>query len=128
MQHVHAFEDRYLCTVRGCHMAERAPCVFMHAAFSYCVLIDLGLNTLRGMVSPQWQDKAAWASSRLIRGAAEAAKAAVLSAANAHDRFLAARDPVLTLRIAAAFSALSVLSSIFRSVLLCRTQRTFQVQ
>ena len=66
------------------------------------------------MVSAQWQDKAAWGSSRLIKTAAETAKAAVLKIADFHDTFLAARDPVLTLRITSAVSALSVLGSLFR--------------
>ncbi|BDA42223.1 probable reticulon-like protein B18 [Coccomyxa sp. Obi] len=82
-------------------------------AISYCILLDLGLNTLRGMVSAQWQDKAAWGSSSLIKTAADTARAAVLKMADLHDQFLAARDPVLTLRLACAFSALSVLGSVF---------------
>ncbi len=88
--------------------------LIVRAAISYCILFDLGLNTVRSMVSAQWQDKAAWGSSSLIKTAAETAKVAVLKVADLHDQFLAARDPLLTLRIASAVSALSVLGGIFR--------------
>ena len=93
----------------------------MLAAISYCFLLDLSLNTLRGMVSAQWQDKAAWGSSSLIKTAADTARAAVLKMADLHDQFLAARDPVLTLRLACAFAALSVLGNIFRCC--CQSSR-----
>jgi hypothetical protein len=40
---------------------------------AYLVLGDLAVNTLRSMVSAQWQDNAAWRSSSVIASAAEAA-------------------------------------------------------
>lgn len=99
----------YLCTLVEASLREHVL-----TAISYCILMDLGLNTLRGMMSAQWQDKAAWGSSNLIKTTADTARAAVLTMADLHDQFLAARDPVLTLRLACAFSALSVLGSFFR--------------
>ena len=41
---------------------------------SYLVLGDLAVNTLRSMVSAQWQDKAAWSTSSAIAATAEGAK------------------------------------------------------
>ena len=41
---------------------------------SYLVLSDLAVNTLRSMVSAQWQDKAAWSTSSTIAAMAEGAK------------------------------------------------------
>ena len=41
---------------------------------SYLVLGDLAVNTLRSMVSAQWQDKAAWSTSSAIAAMAEGAK------------------------------------------------------
>ena len=43
-------------------------------AMSYLVLGDLAVNTLRSMVSAQWQDKAAWGTSSAIAATAEGAK------------------------------------------------------
>ena len=45
-----------------------------YAAISYLVLGDLAVNTLRSMVSAQWQDKAAWSASSAIAATAEGAK------------------------------------------------------
>ena len=50
------------------------------AAISYLILGDLAVNTLRSMVSAQWQDKAAWSTSTLIASAAEGAKQARMPA------------------------------------------------
>ena len=47
------------------------PCC---AAMSYLVLGDLAVNTLRSMVSAQWQDKAAWGTSSAIAALADSAK------------------------------------------------------
>ena len=44
------------------------------AAMSYLILGDLAVNTLRSMVSAQWQDKAAWSTSSAIAATAEGAK------------------------------------------------------
>ena len=44
------------------------------AAMSYLVLGDLAVNTLRSMVSAQWQEKAAWGTSSAIAATAEGAK------------------------------------------------------
>ncbi|EIE20701.1 hypothetical protein COCSUDRAFT_54200 [Coccomyxa subellipsoidea C-169] len=101
------------CCLAGEYIISGNHTVTPLKAISYCILFDLGLNTVRSMVSAQWQDKAAWGSSSLIKTAAETAKVAVLKVADLHDQFLAARDPLLTLRIASAVSALSVLGGIF---------------
>ena len=45
---------------------------------------------------------------------------AVHKLAEWHDTFLSARDPVLTLRVSAAFSAAFILGSYFRHVLVGR--------
>jgi len=45
---------------------------------------------------------------------------AVLRIARLHDDLLSAKDPVLTLRVAAAFCTLAVLSNIFR----CQTSQS----
>jgi hypothetical protein len=49
------------------------------------ILFDLGLNTLRSVVSSKWQDKAAWSSSETVKNAAAAAQQAVMRVAELHD-------------------------------------------
>ncbi|CAK0770026.1 hypothetical protein CVIRNUC_003726 [Coccomyxa viridis] len=82
-------------------------------AMSYLVLGDLAVNTLRSMVSAQWQDKAAWSTSSAIAAMAEGAKQVVFKVARGHDDLLAAKDPVLTLRLAGGLCLLALLSNIF---------------
>ena len=65
---------KFLAHVMRESMACNTDCAA--AAISYLILGDLALNTLRSMVSAQWQDKAAWSTSTVIASTAEGAKQA----------------------------------------------------
>ena len=59
---------------RPCMMHILCMMLVCYAAMSYLMLGDLAVNTLRSMVSAQWQDKAAWGTSSAIAAMAEGAK------------------------------------------------------
>ena len=65
----------------------------------YALLLELGLNFLRSMVSTSWRDLGLWDHSESAAAAAQLASAAVHRLAAAHDEYLTAQDPRLTLKV-----------------------------
>ena len=59
-------EKHKLCGMRSCMLYVLCIMLLCCAAMSYLVLGDLAVNTLRSMVSAQWQEKAAWSTSSAI--------------------------------------------------------------
>lgn len=78
----------------------------------YVLLAELALNFGRSLVSAA-PDAANWRSGALAHAVVAGVTRAVDAAASLHDRFLTARDPSLTLKVAAGLWALSQLGRAF---------------
>jgi hypothetical protein len=66
------------------------------------------------MISASWQSKTVWSGSAVIASATKLAADGLNQFAQAHDAFLSARDPTVTLRVAATLWGLAVLGKVFR--------------
>ena len=87
---------------------------FRAAALSYLLLADVALNFLCSLVLRKWSEQGQWSGSAAARALVERLAAAVDLTCQAHDQFLSARDPVVTLRVACGLWVLVVLGSYLR--------------
>ena len=76
---------------------EREHC--FHAAVAYALLLDLGVNFFRSVLSSKWQENSAWLDSQMLRSLHNTAAQAINQLAVFHDKYLSAKDPFLTLKV-----------------------------
>ena len=90
-------------TMNWCHrsgrLSQRINSITFRAALAYVVLFSIGINFVRSVVSVQWQTRCAWVNSPTVKSVASQSEGAVMKIAALHDRYLSARDPVLTLKV-----------------------------
>lgn len=95
-------------------------CPATAAAASYLLLLDLAYNFVRSLVSRRAASAeggaGGWVDSATARAVQERLVQAVDVACRAHDTFLSARSPVLSLKVAAALWALAMAGSYLRWV------------
>lgn len=69
------------------------------AGVCYVLLFSLGLNFLRGVMAPRYQERCTWAHSAWTRFATAALSTSISAAAALHDRHLNGLDPLHTLEV-----------------------------
>ena len=84
---------------RSGRLSQRINSTTFLAALAYVVLFSIGINFVRSVVSVQWQTRCAWVNSPTVKSVASQSEGAVMKIAALHDRYLSARDPVLTLKV-----------------------------
>eukprot|EP00775_Hariotina_reticulata_P010174 gene10174-10334_t len=77
------------------------------SAISYLLLLDLGLNFFRYFVSKPWHDKCLWGGAAQMKQFLTKVNSVFLHLAAAHDQYLSAVDPFVTLRVASVLWAMA---------------------
>ena len=88
------------------------------AGIAYVILFSISVNFIRSVVSVQWQTRCAWVNSPSVKSIALQAEGFVMQIAALHDRYLSARDPILTLKVTLLLWGLVYLGYTLRSVML----------
>eukprot|EP00879_Flechtneria_rotunda_P007148 GHRR01007501.1.p1 GENE.GHRR01007501.1~~GHRR01007501.1.p1 ORF type:complete len:308 (+),score=98.45 GHRR01007501.1:213-1136(+) len=70
------------------------------SGLAYLLLLDVGANFFRYFVSKPWHDKCLWGGAAQMKNVLTRVNSLLLHLAAAHDRYLSAVDPVLTLKVA----------------------------
>ncbi|GAB4823546.1 hypothetical protein N2152v2_010592 [Parachlorella kessleri] len=97
--------------IAGVHfLLSASPLTFL-SALSYLLLADVALNFLCSLVLRKWSEQGQWSGSTAVRALVERLASAVDLTCQAHDQFLSARDPVVTLRVACGLWLLAVVGS-----------------
>lgn len=84
----------------------------------YVLLFSLGLNFLRGVMAPRYQERCTWAHSAWTRFATAALSTSISAAAALHDRHLNGLDPLHTLEVGLSLWVLSLLGRVLDVVTL----------
>lgn len=74
-------------------------CSFLHAAAAYLLLLDLGINFVRYFVSEPWHKRCLWTGSKQLNDLRAAVDSFLLYLGSAHDKYLSAEDPTITLKV-----------------------------
>jgi hypothetical protein len=72
---------------------------FLPAGLSYLLLADLFANFFRYFVSKPWHDKCLWGGAAQMKHVLTRVNAGILHLAAAHDKYLSAENPSITLKV-----------------------------
>jgi hypothetical protein len=91
---------------RPCHHHQHAYChplspiaASCPAGLSYLLLADLFANFFRYFVSKPWHDKCLWGGAAQMKHVLTRVNAGMLHLAAAHDKYLSAEKPMITLKV-----------------------------
>ena len=70
-----------------------------HTAVAYLLLLDLGVNFIRYFVSEPWHKSCLWSGSKQLNGIRQAVSSFLMNLGSAHDKYLSAEDPAITLKV-----------------------------
>lgn len=81
------------------------------SGLSYLLLADLCANFFRYFVSKPWHDKCLWGGAAQMKHALTRVNAGILHLAAAHDKYLSAENPSITLKVAGVLWAAAWIGS-----------------
>jgi hypothetical protein len=73
--------------------------LLLAAGLSYLLLADLFANFFRYFVSKTWHDKCLWGGAAQMKHVLTRVNAGMLHLAAAHDKYLSAEKPMITLKV-----------------------------